>query len=72
VPQTNRATFLAIIPDTATAIQIHGGGGMRVRFDISEDQIPEALLLTLMRDKLLKVTVAVAEDMDGNRLIDGE
>lgn len=45
---------------------------MRVRFDISEDQIPEALLLTLMRDKLLKVTVAVADDMDGNRLIDGE
>lgn len=45
---------------------------MRVRFDISEDQLGEALDLTLMRDKLLKVTVAVAEDMDGNRLIDGE
>ena len=45
---------------------------MRVRLDISEDQIGEALDLTLMRDKLLKVTVEVADDMDGNRLIDGE
>jgi len=45
---------------------------MRVRLDISEDQLGEALDLTLMRDKLLKVTVAVADDMDGNRLIDGE
>jgi len=35
---------------------------MRVRLDISEDQIPEALLLTLMRDKLLKVIVEVADE----------
>ena len=56
------ATFLAIIPDTATAIQIHGGGGMRVRFDIGEDQVGEALALTLMRDKLLKITVEAIDD----------
>lgn len=61
IASNDRATFLAIIPDTATAIQIHGGGGMRVRFDISEDQIGEALALTLMRDRLLKITVEVAE-----------
>jgi len=35
---------------------------MRVRFDISEDQVGEALVLTLMRDKLLKITVEVADE----------
>ena len=61
---TDRVTFEAIIPDTATAIQIHGGGGMRVRFDIDESNVPEALMLTVMRDRLLRLTVEVAKDND--------
>lgn len=35
---------------------------MRVRFDISEDQVGEALQLTLMRDKLLRIVVEVADE----------
>ena len=32
---------------------------MRIRFDVDESNVPDALLLTLMRDKLLRVTVEV-------------
>lgn len=57
-------TFDAILPDIAGAIQLHGGGGMRVRFDIDETNVPAALLLTLMRDKLLRVTVEATKHND--------
>lgn len=56
-----RAEFECIIPDTATAIQVHGGGGARLRFDVDESNLPEALKLVMWRQKLLKVTVELSD-----------
>lgn len=56
----DRAEFEAIIPDTATAIQVHGGGGCRLRLDVDESNLPEALRLVMWRDMTIKVTVEPA------------
>lgn len=58
--ERDRAEFECIIPDTATAIQVHGGGGARIRFDVDETNLPEALKLVLWRERVLRVTVEPA------------
>lgn len=56
-------TFLAYIPALQSAIQIHGGGdGMRLRLDVPEVEVPNALPLVTMRECVLRVTVEVDDD----------
>jgi hypothetical protein len=56
-------TFLATIPPLQSAIQIHGGGdGMRVKLEIPESEMANAVELLTMREAVLKVTVAVDDD----------
>lgn len=57
MPKTDRAEFECIIPDTATAIQVHGGGGCRIRFDVDNTNMAEALKLVMWLDKPLRVIV---------------
>jgi len=52
-------SFLASIPLTATAIRIHGEGGLRLTLDVPESSLPEALALIGMRGETLRVTVKI-------------
>lgn len=61
-------TFLAYIPALQSAIQIHGGGdGMRLRLDVPEVEVPNALPLVAMRECVLRVTVEREEDDDARQ-----
>lgn len=57
-----KCTFLAIIPNLASAIQIHGDGGWRIKLDIPMSEEARALELLTMREKVLKITV----ELEGN------
>ncbi len=61
----NRATFDASIPPIMTGIKT-GGDGMRVQFDIPENQMGEGAKLLAMRGKRLKVTVEVIHNEQEN------
>ena len=53
-------TFLASIPPLQSAIQVHGGGdGMRVKLEIPESEMANAVELLTMRGVVLKVSVEV-------------
>lgn len=62
----NRATFDASIPPIMTGIKT-GGDGMRVQFDIPENQMGEGAKLLAMRGKRLKVTVEVLPDVEKHK-----
>ena len=49
--------FLASFPPTATAIQMHGDGGMRITLDISETDVPKALPVMQWRGTVMEVTI---------------
>ena len=49
--------FIATLPLTATAIQIHGEEGMRVTLDIAESELPKALGLVTLKGKQLEVEI---------------
>ena len=53
---TEPITFRATIPPIQTAINT-GGDGMRIKLDIPEIDVPEAIALVAMRGKVLRVTV---------------
>jgi len=48
--------FLASLPDIQTAISI-GGDGARVRLDIPETDLAQAIKLVLMKGKCFKVCI---------------
>ncbi len=49
--------FIASIPGTQTAIQVHGSGGMRIVLDIPEKQVGNAIKIMMMTKHNLKVTI---------------
>ena len=56
-------TFLASIPPLQSAIQIHGNkDGMRVKLEIPESEMANAIDLLTMRGVVLRVSVEVVED----------
>lgn len=50
-------SFAASIPDIQSAIKI-GGDGMRVQFDVPESEMPNAIGLAGMRQKVLYINVS--------------
>ena len=50
-------TFTAHVPNTQTAIQFHGGGGMRMQLEIPDNQLGNTVRIIEMRDWELKVTI---------------
>lgn len=51
-------SFLASLPPIQSAMSVSGNGdGMRVKLDISEDQVPRAIKLMLLANKLFRVTI---------------
>lgn len=51
--------FKCIIPDTESAIKIHGSNGMRITLDIPESELAAALYLIELRGAVLKVNIEV-------------
>ena len=58
---TDTATFRATLTPIMSSIRISGDGGMRVMFDISESEMPEALKLVMWKQRVLVVTVEPEE-----------
>ncbi len=53
----DKLEFIASIPGTQTAIQVHGNGGMRIVLDIPDKQVPFAIPIMMMTKHNLKVTI---------------
>ena len=49
--------FIASLPDLQAAITISGDGATRVRFDIPESELANAVKLVLFKGKAFKVTI---------------
>jgi hypothetical protein len=55
-------TFLASLPPIQSAVSISGTGeGARVKIDIPESHLPQAMKLMLLRGSCFEVTVRVIE-----------
>jgi hypothetical protein len=52
-------SFQAFIPNNQTAIQVHGGGGMRFTLEVPDNQLGESIGIVQMRDHVLQVTIKV-------------
>ncbi len=57
----NSVQFIASIPPIETAIKIHGQEGARLILDVSDKELGRFFPVTLMRGKILKVTIDVAK-----------
>ena len=49
--------FVASLSDVQSAITISGEGAIRVKFDIPENQIAQAIKLVLLKDKAFTVSI---------------
>lgn len=57
-----KVEFLASMPDIQSWLTIHGKDGLgRIKLDTPASELPEVLKMTLMAQKLLKVTVEVED-----------
>jgi hypothetical protein len=55
-------TFLASLPPIQSAVSISGdGNGARLKLDIAESELPQAMKLMLLRGSCFEVTVRVIE-----------
>ena len=59
---SDSVTFLASFPAIQSAIRV-GDDGMRIQLQIPESEMDKALWLIAMREKRLKVTVEIADDV---------
>ena len=58
-----KITFLASMPDIQSWLTIHGKDGLgRIKLDTPQSELPEVLKMTLMAQKLLRVTVEVEDE----------
>lgn len=54
--------FVASLPDIQTAITISGEGAVRVRFDIPESEIANAVKLVMLKGQAFKVKIETCDD----------
>lgn len=55
-------SFIASLPDIGSAINIGGDGSTRVKLDIPESELAEAVKLVLLKGRSFRVTISVVED----------
>ncbi|MDD5511697.1 MAG: hypothetical protein PHI12_12940 [Dehalococcoidales bacterium] len=55
-------SFIASLPDIQSAINIGGDGSTRVKLDIPESELAEAVKLVLLKGRSFRVTISVVED----------
>ena len=56
--------FIASLPDIQSAINISGEGHTRVKFDIPESEIAEAIKLVTLKGQAFKVRIEAIEQDD--------
>ena len=54
-------SFIASLPDIQSAITISGEGSTRVKFDIPESELAEAIKLVMLKGQAFKVKIEVIE-----------
>ena len=54
-------TFIASLPNIQSAINIGGDGATRVKLDIPESELAEAVKLVLLKEQAFKVTIETIE-----------
>ena len=62
--------LIASLPDIMTAITIGGDGSTRVKFDIPESEIANAVKMVLLKGKAFKVLIETIEEEDFGVKID--
>lgn len=55
-------TFLASIAPLQSAITIASDGGARFKIDVPEDEMPAIMRLTMLRGRVLRITVEPEDD----------
>lgn len=63
--------LIASLPDITTAITIGGDGSTRVKFDIPESELANAVKLVMLKGKAFKVQIETIEEDDWTVKIDG-
>ena len=61
--------FIASLPDIMTAISISGEGATRVKFDIPESEIANAVKLVMLKGQAFRVSIETIKDEDWAELI---
>ena len=56
--------FIASLPDIQTAITISGEGATRVKFDIPESEIANAVKLVMLKGQAFKVKIETIKQDD--------
>ena len=56
-----RISFTATVPDIMSAINISGQGAIRLKLDIPESEIAEAVKLVLLKNTAFRVTIDADE-----------
>jgi hypothetical protein len=50
-------SFKACLPAVHGAIDVHGMDGVRIKLDVAEDSLPQALKLVMLKGQVLDVTI---------------
>ena len=56
--------FIASLPDIQTALGISGDGSTRVKFDIPESELLEAVKLVMLKGQAFKITIETIKQED--------
>ena len=66
-------SFIASFPDIQSAITISGEGATRVKFDIPESEIANAVKLVLLKGQAFKVSIETIKQDDFSGVnVDGD
>ena len=57
--------FIACLPDIQSAITISGEGATRVKFDIPESELSNAVKLVMLKGQAFKVKIETEETWNG-------
>jgi hypothetical protein len=63
--------FVASLPDIQTAISIGGDGATRVRFDIPESELANAVKLVMLKGHAFRVKIETIKEDDWAVKVDG-
>jgi len=64
--------FMASLPDIQSAISIGGDGATRVKLDIPESELAEAVKLVMLKGQAFKVKIETIKQEDWGVKVDGD
>jgi len=63
--------FIASLPDIQSAINIGGDGATRIKLDIPESELAEAIKLVLLKGQAFKVIIETLKENKFSEILDG-